>query len=74
MLVSAVQQSDSVQHKYIYIYVIFQILFPNRLLQDTEYSSLCYIGKPISRDRSTNRSLLFICFIYSSVLSLNPNS
>ena len=31
---------------YIYIYILFQILFPFRLLEDTEYSSLCYIVGP----------------------------
>ena len=40
VLISAVQQSDSVLH--IYIYIIFQILFHYRLLQDTEYSTLGY--------------------------------
>ena len=38
VLVSGIQQSDSV----IYMYLLFQILFPYKLLQDTEYSSLCY--------------------------------
>ena len=38
MLVSGVQYSDSV----IYIYILFQILFLYRLLQDIEYCSLCY--------------------------------
>ena len=37
MLVSGVQQGDSV----IYIYILLQILFHYRLLQNTEYSSLC---------------------------------
>ena len=36
--VSSVQQSDSVTN----IYTLFQILFDYRLLQDIEYSSLCY--------------------------------
>ena len=36
MLVSDVQQNDSV------IYIFFQIIFHYRLLQDVEYSSLCY--------------------------------
>ena len=36
MLISGVQHSDSV------IYVYFWILFSYRLLQDIEYSSLCY--------------------------------
>ena len=31
---------------YIYIYVLFQIIFHYRLLQDTEYSSLCYTVGP----------------------------
>ena len=31
---------------YIYIYTLFQILFHYRLLQDTEYSSLCYTVSP----------------------------
>ena len=29
---------------YKHIYILVQILFHYRLLQDTEYSSLCYIG------------------------------
>ena len=42
------------------IYLIqFPILFPNRLLQSTEYSFLCYT--------------VDLCFIYSSVLMLIPN-
>ena len=31
---------------YIYIYIYFQILFHYRLLQDIEYSSLCYTVGP----------------------------
>ena len=43
MLVSGVQQSDSDIH--ISISILFQILFPYRLLQDIEYSSLyCTVG------------------------------
>ena len=41
---------------YIYIYIPFHILFHYGLLQDIEYSSLCY-----------SRTLLFIDFIYSSL-------
>ena len=51
MLVSGVQQSDSD----IFSYLFFQIIFCYRLLQDIEYSSLCYTGGPS------------IYFIYSSV-------
>ena len=42
MLVSGVQQSDSVIH----IYIPFHILFHYTLLQDIEYSSLCYTVVP----------------------------
>ena len=42
VLVSGIQQSDSV----IYIDVDFQILFHYRLLQDNEFSSLCYTVGP----------------------------
>ena len=38
MLFSGVQQNDSVIH----LSILFQILFPYKLLQNTEYSSLCY--------------------------------
>ena len=40
VLVSGVQQSDSVIH--IHVSILFQILFPFRLLQNIEQSSLCY--------------------------------
>ena len=39
LLVSGVQQSDSVIH--IYVSIVFQILFPFRLLHNIEQSSLC---------------------------------
>ena len=39
----------------LYVYIFFQILFHDRLLQDIEYSSLCYIYSV---------SLLLILFIY----------
>ena len=59
MLISAVQQSDSVIH----IYILFHILFHYGLSQDIEYSSLCYtVGT------------LFIHSIYNSLHLLNPNS
>ena len=38
--------SDLVIYIYIYIYILFQILFHYRLLQNTEYSSLCYTVNP----------------------------
>ena len=40
VLVSGVQQSDSVIH--IHVSILFLILFPFRLLQTIEQSSLCY--------------------------------
>ena len=42
--VSGVQQSDSLMH--IYISILFQIHFHYKLLQDIEYSSLCYTVGP----------------------------
>ena len=62
MLVSDVQQSDSVIH--MYISIVFQILFHYRLLQAIEYSSMCY----------TAGLFLKIYFICSSVYLLIPNS
>ena len=44
VLVSGVQQSDSVIH--IHVSILFQILFPFRLLHNTEQSSLCYTVGP----------------------------
>ena len=44
VLVSDVQQSDSVIH--IHVSILFQILFPFRLLYKIEQSSLCYIVSP----------------------------
>ena len=48
--VSGIQHSDSFTYIenniYIYMYILFQILFPYSLLQNTEYSSLCYTVGP----------------------------
>ena len=44
VLVSGVQQSDSVIH--IHVSILFQILFPIRLLQNIEQNSLCYTVGP----------------------------
>ena len=44
MIVSGVQQSDSVIH--IHVSILFQILFPFRLLHNIEQSSLCYTVGP----------------------------
>lgn len=42
--VLGVQQSDSLIH----VSVLFQLLVPCRLLQNIEYSSLCYTAHPCS--------------------------
>ena len=57
VLVSGVQQSDSVIH--IHISILFQILFPFRLLQNIEQSSLCYAVGPCY-----NFYFVFFLFIY----------
>ena len=44
VLVSGVEQSDSVIH--IHVPILFQILFPFRLLQNIEQSSLCHTVGP----------------------------
>ena len=44
MLVSGVQQSDSIIH--IHVSSLFQIIFPFRLLQSTEQGSPCYSVGP----------------------------
>ena len=45
-----------------YVNILFQILFPRRLLQNIALPVLC------------SRSSLAVCFIYSSVYMLTPNS
>ena len=46
VLISAVQQSDSVIHTYMYLDMLFHVLFHYGLSQDTEYSSQYYTGFP----------------------------
>ena len=54
MLVSGIQQGDSVIHTYIHtyiciyvhVYILFQIIFHYSLLQDIEHGSLCYTVDP----------------------------
>ena len=66
MFVSGVQQSDSVIH--IYVSILFQTLFPLRLLQDIEQISLCYIVDPyclctiVCRGLTDSHDLLMIDF------------
>ena len=44
VLVSGVQQSDSVVH--IHVSILFQVLFPFTLFHNIEQSSLCYTVGP----------------------------
>ena len=44
VLVSGVQENDLVIH--IHVSILFQVLFPFRLLQSIEQSSLCYTVGP----------------------------
>ena len=64
VLISNIQQSDSVIH--VHASVLFQILFPVRLLQNIEQSSLCYTIGPCWL------SILNIYFKYSAV-SMDQN-
>ena len=62
VLVSTLQQGDSVIH--IHISILFQMLFLFRLLHNIKQSSLCY----------NDRSLLIIHFKYSCMYMSTPNS
>ena len=72
VLVSGVQQSNSILHTYVcvcmHIYILFQILFHYRLLQDTEYSSVCYTVGPCCL--SILYIVVFICLPQTPNLSL----
>ena len=64
VIVSGVQQSDSVMH--IHVSILFQILFPFRLLHNIEQSFLCYTVGPcwlsilnIATIRSIDQSFSF---------------
>ena len=50
---------------YIYVYILFQILFHYRLLQDFEYSSLCYTVGPCC--------LSILCIVVCTVYVLINN-
>ena len=62
MLISAVQQSDSVIH--IHIFILFQILFPYRLLHNIEQSSLCYTVGPFWLSVFLSISKIFIYLLF----------
>ena len=62
MVVSGAQQCDSVIYVSVKIYILFQILVFYRLLQNIEYSSLCYtvgpVGYPFYKEYFVNPKLL----------------
>ena len=59
VLVSGVQQSDSVIH--IHVSVLFKILFPFRLLHNIEQSSLCYTVGPCWLSILFMYSCMYVC-------------
>ena len=61
VLVFSVQQSDSL----IYVSILFQILFPFRLLENIKQSSLCYTVGPCWASSFLSIFILkFLYFIY----------
>ena len=70
VLVSGAQHSDSVIH--IHVSILFQILFPFRLLQSIEQSSLCYTVGP--RWLSILNTAVWTCQFQTPNLSLPPPS
>ena len=61
VLVSGVQQSDSIIRIYMYMSILFQVLSPYRLLRNSEFPVLC------------NRSLLVTYFMSQTLnLSIPP--
>ena len=55
-------------HVYVYIYIyVFHILFHYRLLQGTEYSSLCYTISPCC----TSILYIIVCICWSQVPNLS---
>ena len=70
-VVSGVQLSDSVIHKHISI--LFQVIFPCKLVQNIEQSSLCYTGIVYiyiyiyiyrEREREREREIGYLLIIY----------
>ena len=47
VLISAVQQSDSVIHIYIYTHILLKIIFHYDLSQDIDYNSLSYCSRTL---------------------------
>ena len=69
VLVSGVQQSDPVIH--VPVSILFQILFPFRLLQSIEQSSLCYTVGP--RWLPILYTAMCTCQSQTPSLSLSPH-
>ena len=65
VLISSVQQSDSVIH--IYVCICFYILLHYGLLQDIKYSSLCYTARPCCL------SILYIIISANPKLPIHPS-
>ena len=59
VLVSCVQESESVTHTrtYICVYILFQVFSHYRLLQDIEYRSSCYIQSLFG----DNKLVFYVC-------------
>ena len=70
MIVSGVQQSDSVIH--IYVSIVFEILFPLRLLHDTEQSYLCYTGSIVYFKVNVQQFTSNLCSLTAVSLCYNP--
>ena len=71
VLVSGVQQSDSYIYVCMYTHILFQVIFHYTLLQDIEYSSLCYTMGPYWL--SSLYIVVCICYSETSILSLPPS-
>ena len=56
VLVSGVQQSDSVT--YIHVCILFQTLFPFRLLQNTEQSSQANVALAEAKEKERKQTLV----------------
>ena len=72
MLISTVQQNDSVIYIYIYVYIYIythtHILFHSGLSQDIKYSSLCYTEGPCCL--SVLHIMVFWTFLQMPLLSV----
>ena len=72
MLVSGVQQSDSVIH--MHVSILFQILFPFRLFQNIEQNSLCYTVGPCWLSILNTVTCTTVFFIETGILPFKMGS